>query len=348
VKLIRGDFVESVHRVSVAVVDSTGRLRHGTGDPYFFTSLRSSAKPFQILPLLEDGLDEHFGFTPEELTLMAGSHSSQDFHVRVMESILEKIGLTEDHLQCGRHPPFNKEAAKKLGDDYGTIHCNCSGKHAAMLAMSVLHGWSQDDYFLPEHPVQQRILGSVARICGLPRQDVGVGCDGCGVPVFFMPLYNMALGFARFCDDGYIDAALCGPLREAMVAYPEMVAGTGRIDTEVMKAVNGSGDEDEVGVGTGPGLVSKIGAEGLPCAGWSVPGDVKESGGSGMGFALKIEDGTMRAESPAYVECLRILGLLDGESLKSLEKFVRPPIKNFRKEIIGAMVTDISLEDFSK
>jgi len=379
VKLVRGGLVESVHRVSAAVVDSNGTLGFHTGDPYLFTSLRSSAKPFQVIPLVEDGLDRHFGFTPGELAIMSGSHSSEDEHVNAVGSILDKIGLSGEHLRCGTHRPLNREVAMRLDGNYGTVHNNCSGKHAAMLAMSVYHGWSLEDYFLPEHPVQQRILDAVAGICGMSREDVGVGTDGCGVPVFFMPLYNMALGFARFCDHGIRDAHLYGPIREAMLANPLMVAGTGRMDTDLMLAVNGSGK---------PFFVSKVGAEALPCAGWSVGGNGGYDGtdrndgiegtggydgtdrndgiegtsgnagtdegngnkgtggndgygGTGMGIALKVEDGSVRAEAPAFVGALRALGLLKGDSMKDLERYTTPRIRNFRKEVIGSLETEI-------
>ncbi len=350
VRLVRGGFLESTHRVSAAVVNSRGDLLHYTGDPYLFTSLRSSAKPFQVMPLIEDGVHENFGFTPEEIAIMAGSHAGEEFHVNAVASVLEKIGLSHGALKCGRHRPFNRDVARRLGNNYGTLHNNCSGKHAAMLAMATHHGWTTHDYYLPDHPVQQRILDSVAMICGLPRDDIGVGIDGCGVPVFFMPLFNMALGFARFCDDGYDGAALYRPIRKAMVAHPLMVAGTGRMDTDMMNAVNGEAMSIMEVAGettTEPGrsanvsdFISKIGAEGLPCAGWRTRDPDR-----GVGVVLKIGDGGNRAEAPAFAEALHLLGVLDDDGGAILEKYAHPEIRNFRKEVIGHIEAKIIFQD---
>ncbi len=139
-RIIRKGIIESIHYGSVAVVSADGRLLYRIGDPYFVTYLRSSAKPFQAIPVVESGAAREFGFTSAEIAIMAGSHSGDDLHVRTIQSILDKIGLGPEHIRCGSHPPINdriSEPPKDTGAQRSVLHHNCSGKHAGMLALAV-------------------------------------------------------------------------------------------------------------------------------------------------------------------------------------------------------------------
>ena len=211
--------------------------------------LRSSAKPFQLLPLVESGAADRFGFTDAELAVMAGSHSGEPRHVAAVQSILNKIGLSEEALQCGVHAPFNADSAKALraaGREPTALYNNCSGKHSGMLAQAVDRGLSTHDYLDPQHPVQITIRQRLAELGGITFDEIGVGVDGCSAPCFAMPLRAAALAFARLAE-----ARESGLHRVArvMMDYPEMVAGEGRLDTDLMRAVPGR-------------VVSKGGAEG--------------------------------------------------------------------------------------
>ena len=319
VEVTRGELVESVHRGAVAVVDIEGRVIARAGDASYPTYIRSAAKPMQALPVVESGAAAFFSLNTEELALLTASHSGEDEHVRVGKQIIEKIGLDEQYLQCGTHPPLHQASARKLlgqGLEPTVFHCTCSGKHAGMLALAKFFNWPLHNYYLLEHPVQQLMLRAMADFAGLKPEDIPVGIDGCGVPVFAMSLERMALAYARWASPvmfGEERKRSCFILHEAMTTYPLLVAGTGRLATDLMKAA-------------GRRLVVKDGTEGIFCI--SVPE-------RGWGIALKIEDGQTRAVGPAVVEVLNQIGLLSSEENEKLTQHARRKLKNYRGEIIG-------------
>jgi L-asparaginase II len=208
VEVWRGGRVESEHRGAIAVVDASGKLIAHVGNSDLVSYLRSSAKPFQLLPLVESGAADRFAFTDAELAVIAGSHAGEPRHVAAVQSILNKIGLSDDALQCGIHVPFNADAAKALraADREPTVlHNNCSGKHSGMLAQAVDRGLSTHDYLDPQHPVQVTIRRRLAELGGITFDEIGVGVDGCSAPCFAMPLRAAALAFARLAgarEDG--------------------------------------------------------------------------------------------------------------------------------------------------
>ena len=170
VELTRSGRVESSHTIHVAVVDPTGALVARSGDVDRFAYWRSSAKPFQALPLVEDGGADRFGFGDEELALCCASHSSEPEHLQGVRRMLERIGCTEDDLACGGHPPLSAAVAAQLarsGDEPSPVWSNCSGKHAGMLAQAKHHGWATRGYELASHPVQQRIISVVSKYTDL-------------------------------------------------------------------------------------------------------------------------------------------------------------------------------------
>jgi len=303
VELRRGTVVESRHRVHVAVVDAEGTLVADAGDPQFVTFWRSAAKPFQAMPLIEDGVAERFKLTPQDLALICASHSSEPAQVAHVRDLLQKIGCSERDLLCGAHRPLSEAVAK----DYETrgvrltaVYSNCSGKHAGMLALAQHHGWPTEFYTRIEHPVQQRCLAEVARWTGMPAEEIGVAVDGCGVACFAMPLVSMALAYAR----------LEGPIRDAMLKHPELVAGEGRPCTEMMRAHPGR-------------VITKVGAEGVYSAQL-----VRER----IGVALKVEDGHSVASALAMAAVLGELGLRPQP-----DSLVAKPTTNSRGETVGEM-----------
>lgn len=324
VELVRGTVVESRHRVHAAVVDADGRLRASTGDAELITFFRSAAKPFQALPLVDDGAMERFGLTAEELALCCGSHSGSGRHVKLADSILRKAGVDGEALACGAHPPFDHAARRELADaglEPGRMHNNCSGKHAGMIALARAHGWPPHGYHEMAHPVQGRLLTEVAKWARIPAEGIALGIDGCGVLSFSFPLRNMASAFAQL-------AAACrrgtpGPkiVVEAMTRHPEMVAGAGRICTDLMKVAEGR-------------VFAKVGAEGVYCVG--VPG-------AELGIALKIEDGAKRAVAPGILSILRQLDLLSEEDLGALHPHAFPEVTNTRGETVGQIRPHIRL-----
>jgi len=303
VELRRGTVVESRHQVHVAVVDADSTLIAQAGDPELVTFWRSAAKPFQAMPLVEDGAASRFNLTPEDLALICASHSSEPEQVARVRELLQKVGCSERDLMCGPHRPLSEAVAK----DYETrgvrltaVYSNCSGKHTGMLALAKHHGWPTEFYTRLEHPVQQRCLAEVSRWTETPLEEIGVAVDGCGVACFALPLENMARAYAR----------LEGPILEAMLRHPELIAGEGRPCTEMMRAHPGR-------------VVTKVGAEGVYSALL-----VRER----LGVALKVEDGHSVASALAMAAVLVELGLRPQPA-----SLVAKPTTNSRGETVGEM-----------
>jgi L-asparaginase II len=324
VELVRGTVVESWHRVHVAVVDGGGRLRASAGDPDLGTFFRSAAKPFQAIPIVQDGAFDRFGLTDEELALCCGSHSGQARHLEVAESILGKIGMGSEALHCGPHPPFHEPSRRDLVDagmEPVRLHNNCSGKHAGMMALARVHGWSPAGYERLGHPVQNRILNEIGYWSGIPADGIALGTDGCGVVTFALPLRAMALSFARLAAAARNGEPSPQKVVDAMTAFPWMVAGDGRLCTDLMRCSKGR-------------LFAKLGAEGVYCVG--VPG-------AELGIALKIEDGGWRALGPAVVDVLRQLDLISEDDLGELTAYAFPEVVNTCGEVVGQLRSRIDL-----
>jgi L-asparaginase II len=333
----RGDLVESIHYGSIAVVDSNGKLIASYGDPQMVAFLRSSAKPFQALPFVERGGVEHFNFTQRELSIACASHEGSDLHVQTVEAMQKKVGIEESHLQCGAHYPGGVSAFKSLilKDQLPTpIRNNCSGKHTAMLAHAKMRGLPLENYLDINHPIQQDILASFTDMCLIPSEAVVLGTDGCSAPNFAVPLYNAALGMARFCDPHGLPekrAEACRKIVSAMTTYPEMVSADGEFDCELMRAGEGK-------------IVCKRGAEGYQIIGL-LPG-VLGKDSPGVGIAFKVSDGdasrkdmnlesSVRVRPAVTLEILRQLGALspkqehpDGYLRQALGRF--GPVKSIQ------------------
>lgn len=328
VELTRGGIVECIHFGAMAVVDSSGHLLNSLGDPNLVTFPRSSMKPLQALPFVEDGGPEHFGLTEKELAILCASHHGTDEHVSVLRSIHAKVGLRESDLQCGVHWPSDKPTASAMrerGEEPTPYRHNCSGKHSGMLAQALLHDYSKETYLSMNNPVQQRILKTVAEMCGLEQEDMSVGIDGCSAPVFAMPIYNFALAMARLADPGglgKVRATACKKITHAMMTYPEMVAGPGAFDSVLMSVMQGK-------------AVVKGGAEGYQMISL-MPGACGK-GSPGIGVAIKISDGdpNRRATYALVVALLKAFGFEAEMASDSFRNFNAPVLRNWRGLEIG-------------
>jgi L-asparaginase II len=313
VEQVRGAVVEAWHDVHVAVVDSGGRLVARTGDPDLVTFWRSAAKPFQALPLVEDGVVERFGLTGEDLALACASHSSEPGQVVRVRELLGKIGCSERDLLCGPHPPLSEQVAQEYqtrGLRLTAVYSNCSGKHAGMLALARHHGWPTEFYTRPEHPVQQRCLSEVSRWTDVPVTDIKTAVDGCGVVCYGLPLNKMAMAYARL-------AIAESAIMQSMLRHPELIAGEGRPCTVLMRAHPGR-------------VITKVGAEGVYCALL-----VRE----GLGVALKVSDGHAMASALAMAAVLEAMGLRPGPAT-----LVARPNVNTRGETVGELRVNGGLE----
>lgn len=334
VEVKRGSITESRHRGHIVAVEPDGNVVASLGYPPLVTFLRSSAKPFQALPLLVSGAADRFGFTDREVALACGSHNGEPIHTELAASMLRKIGLGPEALKCGAHEPYGAEAALELrsrGEQPNVLHNNCSGKHAGMLAVAIHIGAPTENYDSPESPVQKAIADTVAKFSGVAVTDMAVGIDGCAAPIFGITVKAMALAYARLISpppefDKTRNA--CERIVRVMSTYPELIGGTSeRLDTELMRAAPGR-------------LISKVGADGvytagvLPCEEWP----------KGLGLALKIEDGDdKRARPPVVIESLRQLGVLREESLEAVSKYAFFPVRNRRGDLVGEVRASFSL-----
>lgn len=315
VEVVRGGVVESRHTVSVVVADGRGDSVVTLGDPGALTFYRSAAKPLQALPLVEEDVTGRFGLTASELALCCASHEGEQKHVRGARSILSKCGADESLLRCGAHRPFSLESSDALvraREEPGRIHNNCSGKHAGMIAFAIAMEWDPVDYHLPDHPVQQRMLGEIERWSGRPSADIPVAVDGCGVSCFAVGLDEMAASFGRFTAEA-VHGGASAQVIEAMTEYPFMVGGTGRTCSDVMSIASGR-------------AWVKLGAEGV------YGGGVR---GSGLGFAIKVADGGRRAVEAALIRTLECLGVLDADDVEAVARHGRPQVLNTRNEVVG-------------
>ena len=314
----RGPLVECRHYGAIAVSDANGTLIASAGDPGLQTYFRSSAKPFQALPIVTSGAADEYHFTDAELAVCSASHNGEPIHLEVVANLLARLGLTDDHLQCGIVPPIDRAEAAKVAT--GQVprtprHCDCSGKHSGMLAVCKLRGYPLDTYRDPGHPHQQEILAIMADFLGLPAADIPLGTDGCGVPTFAAPVANISRAWARLTapPDPYRDASR--RILDAMAAEPYMVAGRGRICTDLMTL-------------TGPAIVVKTGAEAVFCLA------LRERG---LGVAIKVEDGNSRAMPVIVASLLQQLGLWDDATTQQFFAHQSPQLRNNAGAIVGEL-----------
>lgn len=331
VRLWRGGEIESTHAVHAAVVDDHGRTIAGHGDPAARSYLRSAAKPIQLLPLIEEGIADQYGFSGEELAIMAASHNAEPFHLEAVERILAKAGLEPELLQCGPHEPMDPATARRMlrsGAEPTQLHNNCSGKHAGMLALCQAKGWDMATYLDPHHPLQRRILAELAKLADVSEETIGIAVDGCGAPTFALPVSSMAAAWAKLAakDASRNDdrERAVGIVFDAMADHPEFVAGTGRLCSVLMARA-------------GERVVIKTGAEGVYCAAIR---------GSGRGVALKVVDGAKRAQDVALVTVLADLQVVDLADA-TLDQFAHPKVVNRAGRQVGHIDARLHLEEVS-
>jgi L-asparaginase II len=330
-KVVRGNTVESIHRGHLIILTGDGETLFSAGNPKTVTFIRSSAKPFQAMPFITSGACDEYMFSEEGLALACASHSGERIHVRIAEQMLLRIEMNEAYLRCGAHLPFNEKEAERMlreNEPPTQLHNNCSGKHAAMLAVAKHIEADLQTYEELDHPVQQLILEAVAAFTGVEANKIKIGVDGCAAPNFALPVAAMAQAFANLVsppdeiDPKLRDAA--ARIVSAMVKFPELIGGTERLDTMLMQAAPER-------------IISKVGADGvwlcavLPCERWP----------KGLGIALKIEDGDDRRARPVVaVEVLRQLGILEADSLPDVSPMA---IKNRRGDVVGEVVANVSV-----
>ncbi len=320
INVVRGGLVESQHRGHLVITDRDGTVTFSLGNPDHVTYWRSAAKPFQALPLLERQVIKKYNLSSQDVALFTSSHNGEEQHTEAIHRLLSKLGLSESDLDCGISAPMHLPTAKKIlasGNAFTAYHNACSGKHCGMLALALLLEAPLAGYIQPDHPVQQEMLQTICQCTSLSPDKVRLGVDGCGVPVFSLPLRHMAMAYARLSlPQGYFEPhrlEAMNIIRQSMTQYPFYVAGTDRLDTLLMEVSQGK-------------LVAKLGSEGIYCI-----GIVDE----GIGLALKIEDGNSRAIDPVVIQVLRQLGYLNEDAFEKLQHLWQPIVMNHRGDKIG-------------
>ncbi len=328
--VIRGETIESTHCGHIIVIDGKRKTVASVGDPATVTYFRSACKAFQVIPCITSGAADAFGFTADKIAMACASHSGENMHVELTSRMLEKIGLSESDLRCGVHLPFSDAASKtmmRLGEEPTQLHNNCSGKHAAMLAFAKHIGANLNTYNQADNRIQKRILRCIADFTELSEDEIAVGIDGCCAPNYAVPLTAMAVSFLNLMSPEKFPEPTqkaCSRIVEAMMKYPELIGGSGRLDTMLMQAAPGK-------------IISKVGADGvwlcgvLPCEKWP----------TGLGIALKVADGDdYRGRPVIAIDILRQLDILGTDDLADLSP---SPIKNRRGEVVGKVVPAFAL-----
>lgn len=284
VEVVRSGFRECVHRGSLVILNTDGEPDITLGEVHLPIFPRSTNKPMQAITLL------HNGFEPEdeaELAISTASHFGEPDHIALVQRLLDRFGFREDQLECPPDLPSDDLARARVlaGHDRGhaarRIYMNCSGKHAAMLATCMINGWPTTGYLDPAHPLQRAVVTTIAEITGEPETDLGI--DGCGLPIVPVSLVNLARAYARMAtgSPGTAQRRVADAIRN----NPRVISGTDGPDLLTMRAT--------------PGLVCKIGADGVHAG--ALP--------DGRAFAYKIDDGHDRARIPLTQAILRRMGI---------------------------------------
>jgi L-asparaginase II len=319
VEVTRGTMVESVHRVVAAVTDADGKPVLAWGDIDRLVYGRSAIKPIQALPVLESGAADAFGLGEDEVTLCCASHSGEPMHVERVTAWLGRIGLSADDLECGPQLPIHEPSAHAMiraGQTPTRAHNNCSGKHSGMLTTAVHLGEPTKGYIREEHPVQRRLRATMEEMSGCDLAGVPTGYDGCGIPVYGVPLRGMATAMAQFADPSHLAPTRAEAARRIVAAcarHPLLIGGTGRFNSALLAE-------------TGETCLLKSGAEGVFAG--AAPG-------RGVGICLKADDGNGRAASAAMGAILRHLGVIDDAMAARLSDTLVPSVRNWEGRLVG-------------
>ncbi len=319
VEVFRSQQLESRHRGAVVAVDSNGNRVLEMGDVEALVFPRSALKPFQAIPLVEDGAAEHFALSSAELALSCASHNAEPIHIAALDQWMSRVGLSPDDLECGVAWPGYQPATHAMlasGQQAGRHHHNCSGKHTGMLTLARYHEASLAGYSGYEHKTQQLWMAVLQSLTGLQVATLPWDLDGCGLPALAMPLTSLAHAYAQLAGSGGAARrrVAMDRITTAMRQHPELVAGSGRCCTAIMQQVDD--------------LTVKTGAEG-------VFGAVSHT--HGIGIALKIDDGATRGSEVALGAVLRKLGLIGDDDYQALGKHFFPDVINSQQRVTGSV-----------
>jgi len=322
----RGELLECVHRGYICCVNEDGQVVYSIGDPGFVTFMRSSAKPIQAIPLIKRGIDTKYNLSNKEITVMTGSHRAEPFHVTALESIMDKVKIDEDELICLPTYPLSMNAKEEIlrnGGEKRRIYHNCSGKHMGILTLCTDMNCDKREYWNINSPAQQEILSHISMISGYPREQIKVGTDGCGVPVFAMPMKNLAMAYMKMAcpdtigDELTRDAVI--KLTKLMNENYEMVSGTDLICSLLLMDDN---------------IVAKGGAKGVYCFGLR---DER------LGFSIKIIDGSEEEWPLIVASILEQINYKNKDTIDRLKRVFPRVIVNDNNKKVGESIVRFKL-----
>lgn len=327
IKEYRADVVECVHSGSICIVDDRGKVTQYAGDPHYVTFTRSAAKPFQAIPGVRGGIVEHYGLNESEIAVMTASHRSESVHVDTLQSLAEDAGLTEEQLICApSYPldPISMEGLLRSGGYRRRIYHNCSGKHLGVLAYSKMKGYPTEGYADPDHPAQREILETFAKMADLSPDELGKGTDGCGFPVFALPISALATAYMKLaCPDQIEDEKTREAvirITNAMNHYPLLVGGSGRVDSILLEDSN---------------IIAKCGFKGVYCFALR-----KER----IGVCFKIADGSEEEWGWIVQSILDQIGYTGHETIAKLREAFPREIRNDAGKTVGHAETAFTLQ----
>jgi len=312
--LIRGQAIESRHRVHVLVCDANGETLYQWGNPKLGFYPRSAIKLLQAATWVIEGLDKKWALGAEELSIACGSNHGEEAHVRLVEAWLKKLKLTEQDLECGPHAPYDAKAAKDLirqGKEFSQLHNNCSGKHCGLLTLCREHGWEAKGYSFYDHPAQEKIRTVLGRFFETDMAKALWGIDGCGIPTYSITLQTLARTMGKVANPKALERDLGESVRAlngAIAAKPAFMGGSESFCSKVVAETEGR-------------VFAKVGAEGVYGA-W-IPK-------AGIGVAMKCEDGGTRATEVAMAAVFRELGYPLN--------FFSPLVTRWTGEVVGQFI----------
>jgi len=282
----RGSSVESIHRAHASICDTKGRTLMKAGSSEYETFIRSALKPFQALPFLSSGTSEKFNLDNKTLALACGSHRGSADQARTAFKLLWNADINIKELKC----PVPQDRESRLQH-------NCSGKHSAFLATCKKMNWDLDSYLMGHHPLQIEIFRRVSDLLKIPAEELIAERDDCGAPTLLLRLSQMAILYAHLSKS---DQPEFEKITRAMTQHPDLVAGEGCFDSELIKR----GHEQ---------IISKGGSEGIQCIGLL---------GEGIGLSIKVEDGSKRAKHAVAIHLLRQLEWITPSAIEELDEII--------------------------
>lgn len=327
VKEYRADVMECAHSGHICIVNEEGKVEAYAGDPNYITFTRSSAKPLQAIPAIRAQLANYYHLTDQEIAIMTASHRGELEHQEILAGLLNKTGIGESRLVCASSYPLDEEARYSLirsGSDKRKLYHNCAGKHLGLLAYSQMKGFPLEGYENPEHPVQQEVLNTIAYMSGLSKDEITLGTDGCGLPVFALPIHALATAYMKLaCPDRIEDEATrraVETITKAMNSNPFMVAGSGRVDTILLQDEN---------------IVAKGGFKGVYCFGLK-----KER----LGVTFKILDGSEEEWGYVAESILEQIGYKNRSTIERLREAYTKDLYNDEGQKVGRTETVFTLK----